>query len=114
MDEMFGFISIMVVGFGLYGFYAYFQMKKGGPINEALLLGRSYAEYKCKDKEQFVKKSLPAVLIFACASVIYGVIDLIHCYVQPLGILDVIGLIGFLAVLVWYLVYTSKLKKQYF
>ena len=99
MDEMFGFISIMVVGFGLYGFYAYFQMKKGGPI---------------KDREQFVKKSLPAVLIFACASVIYGVIDLIHCYVQPLGILDVIGLIGFLAVLVWYLVYTSKLKKQYF
>lgn len=114
MEEMFGFISVMVMGFGVYGFYAYFQMKKGGPINEALLLGRSYDEYKCKDKEGFIKEALPAVLVFACTAVIYGVVDFIHCFVQPLGFVDAIGLVLFLAVLVWYLAYTSKLKKRYF
>lgn len=114
MDEMFGFISIMVIGFGVYGFYACFQMKKGGPINEALLLGRSYEEYKCKDKEGFIREALPAVRVFSCAAIVYGVVDFIHCFVQSLGIVDMIGLVLFLAVLIWYLVYTSKLKKRYF
>lgn len=114
MEEMFGFLSVMVIGCGLYSFYAYFQMKKGGPINEALLLGRSYEEYKCKDKVGFLKEALPAVLVFACSAVVYGVVDFIHCYIQPLGFADTAGLILFLAVLVWYLVYTSKLKKRYF
>ena len=88
--------------------------RKVHPINEALLLGRSYDEYKCKDKEGFIKEALPAVLVFACTAVIYGVVDFIHCFVQPLGFVDAIGLVLFLAVLVWYLAYTSKLKKRYF
>ena len=44
MEEMFGFLSVIVIGCGIYSLYAYIQMKKGGPINEALLLGRSYNE----------------------------------------------------------------------
>lgn len=114
MEEMFGFLSIIVLGCGIYSFYAYFQMKKGGPINEALLLGRSYDEYKCKDKAAFLEKSLPAVLAFAIMSTIYGVVDFIHCYVQPIKTVDMICMILFFVVLVWFLVYTGKLKKIYF
>ena len=49
-DSIFGFIGVLVLFCGLYGIYAYVKMKKGGPINEALLLGKSYVEYKCKDR----------------------------------------------------------------
>lgn len=115
MDEkMFGFISVLVFGFGIYSLYAYIQMKKGGPINEALLLGRSYDEYRCKDKKAFVDKALPAVLVFAITCLVYGVIDFVHCYVYTMKIVDLVGMIVFLAVLVWFLVYTGKLKKIYF
>jgi len=49
-DSIFGFIGVLVLFCGLYGIYAYVKMKKGGPINEALLLGKSHVEYKCKDR----------------------------------------------------------------
>lgn len=114
MDEMFGFLSIIVLGCGIYSFYAYIQMKKGGAINETLLLGRSYEEYKCKDREAFLSKALPAVLIFAIAATVYGVIDFIHCYIKPMQTLDMVFMVLFLAVLVAFLVYTGKLKKMYF
>lgn len=114
MEEMFGFLSVIVIGCGVYSLYAYIQMKKGGPINEALLLGRSYNEYKCKDKDAFLQKALPAVLVFAFASLLYGVVDFIHCYVQPIKTIDLICMIIFFAVLIWFLIYTGKLKKNYF
>lgn len=113
-DSIFGFIGILVLFCGLYGIYAYVKMKKGGPINEALLLGKSYVEYKCKDREGFLAKALPAVLIFSITAVVYGVIDAIHCFVTPIAIADYIGMFLFLAVLVWYMVYTTKLKKEFF
>ena len=96
-DSIFGFIGVLVLFCGLYGIYAYVKMKKGGPINEALLLGKSYVEYKCKDREGFLTKALPALLIFSITAVA-----------------DYVGMFLFLAVLVWYMVYTTKLKKEFF
>lgn len=113
-DSVFGFISIMVLGCGLYGLYAYVQMKRDGHINETLLLGKNYMEHMCKDKEGFLKKAMPAVLIFGIVATIYGGIDVIHCFVTPIQILDHIGLAVFIIMLIWYMIYTSKLKKQYF
>lgn len=114
MNNMFGFVSVMVLGCGIYALYAYFKMKKDGHINETLLLGKSYSEYMCKDKEAFLGKSLPAVLAFAVVSLVYGAIDVVHCYVRPLGMIDVVSGVIFLAVVIWYMVYTTKLKKKYF
>ncbi len=113
-DSVFGFISIMVFGCGIYGLYAYIQMRRDGHINETLLLGKKYTEYMCKDKDAFIKKALPAVLVFGISAMVYGAIDMIHCFVTPIEVLDYIGLAVFLAVLVWYMVYTTKLKNKYF
>ena len=113
-NELFGFVSIMVICCGLYGFYAYFSMKKGGPINETLLLGKDFPEYKCKDKEQFREKSLPAVLIFSIVTTLFGICDLIHCYVKDLGFFHAIAMMIFFIVLLWFMVFTTKLKKELF
>lgn len=115
MDEsVFGFVSIMAFGCGIYGLYAYIRMKMDGHINETLLLGKKYSEHMCKNKEEFVKKALPAVLVFGIVATVYGVIDMIHCFVTPIPVLDYTGLAVFLGVLVWYMVYTTKLKNKYF
>lgn len=113
-NSLFGFVSIMVFGCGVYGIYAYIQMRRNGHINETMLLGKSHMEYMCRDKEAFLGKAMPAVLIFGIVSTIYGVIDAVHCFVMPIQILDYIGLAVFLIMLVWYMVYISKLKKEYF
>lgn len=114
MDSMFGAISVLILGCGLYTLYAYIKMKNGGPINEVILLGKGYDERKCKDRDAFVKKSLPAMLAFGLATVFYGAIDVYHFYVSPIAILDWIAMGIFFVALVWYMIYTTKLKKQYF
>ncbi len=114
MDSMFGFVSWIVLGCGIYGIYAYIKMRKDGHINETLLLGKSYMESMCKDKEAFLKKAMPAVLVFGVTAIAYGLIDVIHYFVKPIPILDYIGMAAFLIMLVWYMVYTGKLKKEYF
>ncbi len=114
MGDVFGFVSLIVLGCGLYTLYAFVKMKKTGEINETLLLGNAYTAKKCKDKQSFLKKALPAVLVFGVITTAYGVIDLIHYYVTPLGILDIIAMILFFVVIIGFLVYTTKLKKEYF
>jgi hypothetical protein len=114
MDNMFGAISILILGCGIYSLYAYVTMKQSGHINEILLLGKSYTEQMCKDKEAFNRKALPAVLIFGIVTSIYGAIDAVHYYVTPMVIPDMIAMVAFVVVLIWYMVYTAKLKKEFF
>lgn len=114
MDGVFGFIGILAVGCGIYCLYAYFKMKKEGNINETILLGKSYTERMCKDKDAYLKQALPAVLGFGIVSVLYGIVDCIHWYVKPMEMADTVGGILFMVALVAFAVYTMKLKKKYF
>lgn len=114
MDSMFGAISIIILGCGIYSLYAYLQMKKDGHINEVLLLGKNYTERMCKDKEAYMQKAVPAVLILGIVCTIYGAIDAIHFFVTPIKMLDLIAMAVFFVVLVWFMVYTTKLKNKYF
>ena len=97
MNSVFGFIGILAVGCGIYCLYAYFNMKKDGHINETILLGKSYSEKMCKDKEAYLKKALPAVLGFGIVSILYGIVDCIHWYVNPMEMVDTVGGILFMA-----------------
>ena len=78
MNSVFGFIGILAVGCGIYCLYAYFNMKKDGHINETILLGKSYSEKMCKDKEAYLKKALPAVLGWNCFDSLW------NCRLYPL------------------------------
>lgn len=114
MDSVWGFIGVIAFACGIYGLYAYIQMKKTGEINATLLLGKEYMYKKCKDKETYMKKTKPAVLIFSAAALVYGVVDLIHCYAYSMPVVDTVLMILFLAVIVWFAIYTTKLKRKYF
>lgn len=114
MDSVWGIIGVIVFGCGIYAFYSYVKMKNAGEINVNLLLGKDYENKKCKDKEAYTKKAAPALLIFGVAAVLYGGIDIVHCYVYPIGLADMIAMIVFFVVLVWFGIYTTQLKKKYF
>lgn len=113
-DRIFGIIGIMVLGCGIYSLYAYWQMKVTGIINTVILIGKEYTQDMCRDRDAYLKKALPAVLVFALTSVVYGVIDVVHFYVHPMPKADLCGMIVFIVVLIGFAVYTGKLKNQYF
>lgn len=114
MDSIWGFIGIIVFACGIYAFYAFIKMKTTGEINASLLLGKDYIYKKCKNKDAFIKKAGPALLGFGIAAIIYGAIDVIHCYVYPMAVVDTVGMVLFFIVLVAFAVYTTKIKKEYF
>lgn len=114
MDNIFGALSVMFLGAGVYALYAYFQMKKEGHINEVLLLGKTHSEHQCKDKKTFLAKAMPAVLVFGVVTTFYGIVDIYHSFVKPIAVLDIIAMVLFLIMIVWYMVYTTKLKKIFF
>ncbi|CUX42712.1 hypothetical protein BN3456_02270 [Clostridium sp. C105KSO13] len=114
MEDMFGAISILILGAGVYIIYAYIKMKQTGHINEVLLLGKGFTEQMCKDKKAFNQKAIPAVLILGIVTIFYGAVDAVHYFLAPITVLDLIAMAAFVVVLVWYMVYTTKLKKQYF
>ena len=113
-QSIWGIIGVIVLFCGLYSMYAYIKLKTSGEINATLLLGKEYLYKKCKDKESYTEKAGPALLIFGIVSTIYGVIDIIHCYVYQMTTVDTIGMVVFFVVLVWFAVYTTKLKRTYF
>lgn len=114
MDSVWGFVGIVIFGGGIYALYSYIKMKTEGEINASLLLGKDYIYKKCKDKEGYIKKAGPALLVFGIVAVLYGGVDIIHCYVYPLAVADTVGMILFFFVLIWFGVYTARLKKQFF
>ena len=68
----------------------------------------------CSNKEEFIQKALPAVLVFGIFTTLYGAVDAIHYFIFPMKVLDLIAMVVFLIVLIWYMVFTTKLKKKYF
>ena len=69
----------------------------------------------CKDKEAYLKKGCwPAVLGIWNCSILYGIVDCIHWYVNPMEMVDTVGGILFMAALVVFAVYTMQLKKEIF
>ena len=111
---MWGFIGIFVLGCGIYALYSFVMMKKKGEVNASILLGKDYLYKKCKDKEAYIGKTAPALLIFGLVSVIYGVIDVIHCYVHTMTVVDTTAMIIFFIVLIWFGIYTRKLRDRYY
>ncbi len=114
MNSIWGFIGIIVFACGIYAIYSYIRMKKDGEINASILLGKDYIYKTCKDKDGYIKKVGPALLVFGLAALIYGILDMIHCYVYSMTIVDTVGMAIFFVVLVWFAVYTAKLKSKYF
>lgn len=114
MNSMWGIIGVIVFACGVYALYWFFKMKFTGDINASLLLGKDFVYKKCKNKEEYIQKAAPALLIFGLVSAIYGALDIVHCYLYSMPVIDNVGMVIFFIVLVAFAVYTSKLKREYF
>ena len=118
MEGLMGIISLMILGAGVFSLYAWYNMQFNGVINESLFLGKHYDVNKIKDKDTFIKKASPMLLIFAVVVTLCGAISSLRHYMFPedelLARVDPISNLIVIIVLVCFTVYTGKLKKLYF
>ena len=114
MNLLWGIMSIVILLFGLYSFIAYFKMRNGGPVNKVLILGKEFPEEKCKNIKLLRERSLPALLIFAVGTSIFGILEMIHAFVQNFGVWNIIPIMLFFIVIFWFETYTAKLKSALF
>ena len=113
-DSIWGVVGIIVFLCGIYAIYSAIKMKTSGDINASLLLGKDYMYKTCKNKEAISRKHGPALIIFDLWLLYTEQLNIVHCFVYPMGIIDMAGMVVFFIVLVWFAAYTSKLRKQYF
>ena len=118
MDGVMGIINLIILGSGIYVLYAWYNMKVSGEINETLLFGKGDELKKCKDKEGFLRKTSPAVLLLGIIVTIFGALITLRHYViqdnELLNSLDPEMSFAVVIVVVIYGFYTKKQKKTYF
>lgn len=112
--SIWGILGIIVLGCGLYGLRGFTEIKKGGQPQLSMLMGEEYETAKAEVREEFLHKSAPVLLFFSLASVVYGVVDFIHCFVYTMAIADMAASILFFVALIVFVVFTSKMRRKYF
>ena len=118
MEALMGIISLIILGAGVFSLYSWYNMAFNGVISESLFLGKHYDVNRIKDKDSFIKKASPILLVFAIVLTLCGVITTLRHYVltenELIMTLDPISNLVVFIVLVIFAVQTGKLKKLYF
>ena len=102
MADMTGWIGILVFFCGLYCLYAAVMMKTKGVINATILLGKDTRNKKCKDKEGFIRKMFPQLLLFGIVTTACGATDMINTYVTDIFVINTVMLVVFILEFLWF------------
>ena len=110
----FGFIDIIVICVGVYGFYSWYMLVKKHEIKKTLLLGGSVTPEQCIDIEGFAKYMGTKLLILSADLLIFGAISAYNSYVAEVGLVLWIAMAIFFVVIVWYCFHLRKADGLYF
>ena len=110
----FGFIDIIVICMGVYGLYSWYMLVKKHEIKKTLLIGGSTTPEQCIDIEGYAGYMGSKLLVLSADLLIYGTFSAYNSYVADVGMALWIGMVIFLAVIVWYCVHLHKADELYF
>ena len=110
----FGFIDIIVMCVGVYGFYSWYMLVKKHEIKKTLLLGGSTTPAQCVDIEGFVSYMSTKLLIVSADMLIFGAFSAYNSFIKEVGMILWIGMAIFLAIITWYCMHLRKADKLYF
>ncbi len=110
----FGFIDIIVVCVGVYGFYSWYMLTNKHEIKKTLLIGGSLTPEQCIDVEGFANYMATKLLILSADLVVFGALSAYNSYVKEVGMILWIGMAIFLAIIVWYCIHLRKANEAYF
>lgn len=114
MTDMTGWVGIVVFLCGLYCLYAAAMMKTRGVINQTILLGKEARNKKCKDKEGFIKKMFPQLLLFGIVTTACGAADMINTYVVDIFMINTIMLGAFILEFLWFARVSMEARNKFY
>lgn len=114
MADMTGWIGVIVFLCGLYCLYAAFMMKAKGEINQTILLGKEARMKKCKDKEGFIKKMFPQLLLFGIVTTACGAADMINTYVTDIFAINTAMLVAFILEFLWFARVSMNARNEFY
>ena len=114
MKDLTSWVGVVVFVFGLYCFFAAYQMKAKGIINNSILLGKEYLYKTCKDKDAYIKKMFPHVLLFACATTFCGAADIVNSFVTDITVVYDVSLLLFVFDFIWFTKESRDAKRKYY
>ena len=110
----FGFIDIIVMCIGVYGFYSWYMLVNKHEIKKTLLLGGSTTPEQCNDVEGFANYMGTKLFVLSADLLIFGALSAYNSYVKEVGMILWIGMAIFLAIIIWYCVYLRKADGLFF
>lgn len=112
--SMFGFMDIIVMACGVYGVYSWYMLVYKHEIKKTFLIGGDTTPEQCKDVEGFASYMGTKLLILSIAMLAFGGLSAYNSYIGDVGPVIWVGLIGFLAIIVWYCVFLRKADGMFF
>ena len=106
--SMFGFMDIIVMACGVYGLYSWYMLVYKHEIKKTFLIGGDTTPEQCNDIEGFASYMGTKLLVLDIAMLVFGGLSAYNSYIGDVGPVIWVGLIGFLAIIVWYCVFLRK------
>ena len=104
-------ISVFVAGYGVYGLYSAFVMKRTGIPPGSLL--RQEMVMEARDLDGYCRAIFKPYLIFCILLVICGIISLINIFLVPTMAMNILSFAGLAVNLIWFAVYNNRLFNNY-
>lgn len=111
MESLFGIIGVAC---GIYALYSWFHLKFKKDLTKSVLLPKSVNVKKCKDKEAYIKETLPMHLILGVAALVYGAVELLNYYVMPMKEVLMACMAVVVVILIVVTVKSKKINQKYF
>lgn len=108
------FFGIVGLAAGCYCFYAYYQMRAKGEINQSIFLPKGVELKKCTDPAGYIKDTALPTLVMAAVLVLYGALEMVNTYVADIGNGIFAAILVVCAVLIWFAVAVRKANKKYY
>ena len=107
------FIDGLFIACGFYIVYQAYTMKKDGYIPEGVMLTKGTILPKDADVSSFILVMFWKGMITGIAAIISGVLGILSVNEPSLQWVAIIGYFGFVAVVVWFIVYLKIAHKRY-
>lgn len=113
-NSSFGFIDIIVICAGVYGFYSWYKLVKEHEIKKTFLIGGDTTPQQCTDIEGFAGFMGNRLLFLSAAMVVFGSFSAYNSFVADVGPSIWFAMAAFLTIIVWYCVQLRKAATLYF
>ncbi len=105
--------DLLITASGIYLVYTAIAMKRNGELKTGVIISKDIDVNKIRDKEGFIRYMFGKALILGILAVAVGLLGIFNTRWNGPEYLSLIGVGGYLAVLVFFGVASSKAKKMF-